>query len=100
MVEEEEDRARLEAAEMEKTNARIREKLERYQEVFDANQRLVALGNKVDQLAERYHQNRRKKALIDELLKLVMVENSKRKKQSPKARKAEKQKGPLNELLG
>ena len=91
-LKEEEDRARSEAAEMEKTNARIREKLERYQEVFDANQRLVALGNKVDQLAERYHQNRRKKALIDELLKLVMVENSKRKKQSPKVRKAEKQK--------
>ncbi|PQB04377.1 endonuclease MutS2 [Aureitalea marina] len=86
-----EEKAREESLQMEKTNKRIQNKLERYQELFDANQRLISLGKKFDQLAERYHNNKKKRELIDELVKLTMVENSKRKKVSPKRKKVQKQ---------
>ncbi len=77
---------------MEEVNARVQEKLESYQELFDANQKLISLGKKFDILSEKYFNNRQKKQLIDELMKLVMVENSKRKKLAPKVKKAVKAK--------
>ncbi|NND61968.1 MAG: DNA mismatch repair protein MutS [Flavobacteriaceae bacterium] len=86
----EEEKAREENKQLEKMNVKAQEKLERYQEIFDANQRLLALGKKVDTLSEKYHNNKRKKQLLDELMKLVMIENSKRKK--PEARSTKKKK--------
>src|SRR5690554_23073 len=83
-----EQKARLEGKQLEEVNARIQEKLESYQELYDANQKLVSLGRKFDTLAENYFNNKRKKVLIDELMKLVMIENSKRKKLAPKVKKA------------
>ncbi len=88
----EEQKARTESKQFEETNARVREKLESYQELFDANQKLISLGKKVDSLSEKYFNNRQKKQLIDELMKIVMVENSKRKKVAPKIKKVEKAK--------
>lgn len=88
----EEQKARLEGRQLEEVNAKVREKLESYQELFDANQKLISLGKKVDILAEKYFHNKQKKQLIDELMKVVMVENSKRKKLAPKAKKAVKAK--------
>jgi DNA mismatch repair protein MutS2 len=87
----EEQKAREEGKQLEEVNARVQEKLERYQELYDANQKLIALGKKVDALSEKYFNNKRKKELIDELMKLVMVENSKRKKVAPKVKRAAKQ---------
>ena len=88
----EEQKARVEGKQLEEINARVQEKLESYQELFDANQKLISLGKKVDILSEKYFNNRQKKQLIDELMKVVMVENSKRKKLAPKVKKAEKAK--------
>ena len=88
----EEQKARLESKQLEEVNARVQEKLESYQELFDANQKLISLGKKVDVLSEKYFNNKQKKQLIDELMKLVMIENSKRKKLAPKAKKAVKAK--------
>lgn len=84
----EEQKARLESKQLEEVNARVQEKLESYQELFDANQKLISLGKKFDSLSEKYFNNKQKKQLIDELMKLVMIENSKRKKLSPKIKKA------------
>ncbi len=86
----EEQKARIEGKQLEDVNARVQEKLESYQELFDANQKLISLGKKVDVLSEKYFNNKQKKQLIDELMKLVMIENSKRKKLAPKVKKAEK----------
>lgn len=88
----EEQKARLESKQLEEVNARVQEKLESYQELFDANQKLISLGKKVDVLSEKYFNNKQKKQLIDELMKLVMIENSKRKKLAPKVKKAVKAK--------
>ncbi|MGB1411065.1 MAG: endonuclease MutS2, partial [Flavobacteriaceae bacterium] len=82
-LKEQEQSAMVKAQELADTQKKVQEKLERYQEVFDANQRLVILGRKVDQLAERYFNKWTKKGLMEALFKLVMQENSKR---TPKAK--------------
>lgn len=69
-----------EADKLEEINAKIQKKLESYQELYDSNQRLIYLGQKVNDIAEKYFDNKQKKALMEELFKLVQIENSKRKK--------------------
>lgn len=86
-LKEEETKAREESKKMETINAKIQDKLERYQELYDANQRLIYMGTKVDDLAEKYFNNKDKKVLIGEFLKLVEIENSKRKKATVKEKK-------------
>ncbi|WP_010251226.1 endonuclease MutS2 [Myroides injenensis] len=86
-LKEEEIRAREESKKLESTNAKIQEKLERYQELFDSNQRLVSLGQKLDDLSEKYFNSKSKKTLFGDVLKIVEIENSKRKKTTPKEKK-------------
>ncbi|MEL6811776.1 MAG: DNA mismatch repair protein MutS [Bacteroidota bacterium] len=95
----EEEKAREESKQLEVTNARMRQKLESYQELFDANQRLIALGKKFDVLSERYFNNKQKRMLIDELMKLVMIENSKRKKPAPGSRAKKKEEKAKEHVL-
>jgi DNA mismatch repair protein MutS2 len=83
-LKEEESKAREESKKMELTNAKIKEKLERYQELYDANQRLIYIGQKLDDASEAYFNNKNKKVLLGELLKIVEIENSKRRKLSVK----------------
>lgn len=75
---------------LEETNARIQQKLENFQELYDSNQRMIYLGNKINELSEKYFNNKRKKELLGEFLKIVEMENSKRKKLTPKEKKIEK----------
>jgi DNA mismatch repair protein MutS2 len=90
-LKEEETKAREERKKLEDTNQRIRLKLESYQELYDSNQRIIYLGQKIDDMAGKYFNNKDKKELIGEFLKMVEIENSKRKKAtSPKEAAAEK----------
>jgi DNA mismatch repair protein MutS2 len=86
-LKEEETKAREESKKMETINVKIQDKLERYQELYDANQRLIYMGQKIDDIAEKYFNNKDKKTLIGEFLKVVEIENSKRKKLSAKEKK-------------
>ena len=79
-LKEEESKAREESKKMESINAKIQDKLERYQELYDANQRLIYLGQRLDDISEKYFNNKDKKTLIGDFLKMVEIENSKRKK--------------------
>lgn len=87
-LKEEEVKAREESKKMESINTKIQDKLERYQEMYDANQRLIYMGQKIDDISEKYFNNKDKKVLIGEFLKLVEIENSKRKKVTIKEKKA------------
>ncbi|RXG13400.1 DNA mismatch repair protein MutS2 [Leeuwenhoekiella aestuarii] len=78
--------------ELNKTNARIQEKLESYQELYDSNQRLIYLGQKLDDLSDKFFTNKNKKLLLDELYKVVQIENSKRAKLNAKQKRAQKAK--------
>jgi DNA mismatch repair protein MutS2 len=86
-LKEEEIRAREEGKKMEGINTRIQQKLESYQELYDANQRLIYMGQKLDDMSEKYFGNKNKKELIGEFLKMVEIENSKRKQATPKEKK-------------
>lgn len=85
---EEEIRAREEGKKMENINTKIQQKLESYQELYDSGQRLIYMGQKLDDMSEKYFNNKNKKELIGEFLKMVEIENSKRKKATPKEKKA------------
>lgn len=99
-LKEEETRAREESKKMENINTRIQQKLESYQELYDSNQKIIYIGQKIDDIAEKYFNNKNKKELIGEFLKIVEIENSKRKKATPKEVKAkvEKQKEIVAEV--
>ena len=72
--------------------AKLKSKLSNYQELFDHNQKMIVLGNKFNEIGERFFKNNKKRPLISELLKLVESENSKRKKKSNLLLKTEKEK--------
>ncbi len=88
-LKEEETKAREEGKKMELINVKIKDKLERYQELYDASQRLIYIGQKVDDISETYFNNKDKKVLIGDLLKIVEIENSKRRKISVKEKKVQ-----------
>lgn len=89
----EEEKARAEGVRLEEINNKVQHKLERFQELFDANQKVLYLGQKFDDLAKRYFDSKNKKEFIAATLKLVEIENAKRKHVTKKERiKEEKQK--------
>ncbi|CAM3378378.1 endonuclease MutS2 [Zobellia roscoffensis] len=91
-LQEEESKAREEASRLEMLNAKVKSKLENYQELYDHDQRMVQLGNKIDKAADRYFIDKKKRSLVSELLRIVETENSKRKKKTAKEAKVERTK--------
>ena len=77
-MKEEEIKAREESKKMETINAKVKQKLENYQELYDSNQKTIYLGHKIEAISEKYFNNKNKKELLGELLKVVEIENSKR----------------------
>ena len=91
-LKEEETKAREEGKKMETINVKIKQKLESYQELYDSNQKTIYIGQKIEDLAERYFNNKSKKDLIGEFLKIVEIENSKRTKATAKEIKVKEEK--------
>jgi DNA mismatch repair protein MutS2 len=91
-LKEEESKAREESKKLESTNVKIKQKLESYQELYDSNQKSIYLGQKVNDLANKYFNNKNKKELVGELMKMVEIENSKRMKATAKEIKVIEQK--------
>ena len=86
----EEVKAREESQKMEGINIKIKQKLESYQELYDSNQKLIYIGQKIDAISEKYFNNKNKKELLGEFLKIIEMENSKRQKATSKANKNQK----------
>jgi DNA mismatch repair protein MutS2 len=99
-LKEEETKAREEGRKMETINVKIKQKLESYQELYDSNQKTIYIGQKIETIAESYFNNKNKKNLIGEFLKIIEIENSKRIKATPKEAKAiiEKKKEVVKEI--
>ena len=99
-LKEEESKAREEGRKMENINVKIKQKLESYQELYDSNQKTIYIGQKIEDIAEKYFNNKNKKDLIGEFLKIIEIENSKRKKATVKETKAlvEKKKEIIEEV--
>ena len=97
-LKEKESKAKTESDKMENINAKLKAKLTSYQELFDHNQRMIVLGNKFNELSERYFINNKKRPLVAEVLRLVETENAKRKRKTAAvAKKEREQKKKLNE---
>ncbi len=99
-LKEKEDKVKSESDKMQTMNAKLKAKLTSYQELFDHNQRMIVLGNKVNELAERYFTNNKKRPLIAELLRIIETENAKRKRKTAAvAKKDQEQKKKLDEQV-
>lgn len=85
-----ESKAEIEGNKLEALNQKIKAKLNSYQELYDHNQRMIVLGNRTNEIAERYFDNGKKRPLIADLLRLVETENAKRKKKSAAEKRKEK----------
>jgi DNA mismatch repair protein MutS2 len=72
------------------TNDKIKSKLINYQELFDSNQRMIVVGNKLNEIAQRFFIDNKKRNLVSELIKLVDSLNSKRKKTNISKNKIDK----------
>ena len=88
-LKEKEEKTREEAKRLETLNNKIQSKLTSYQELYDQNQKFIYLGNKINEIAERYFEDKKRRPLIAEFLKIVETENSKRKAKSKKEKQAE-----------
>ena len=99
-LKEEETKAREESTKMEKINVKIKQKLESYQELYDSNQKIIYIGQKIEDLAAKYFNTKNKKELIGEFLKVIEIENSKRIKATSKEEKviAQKKKELIQEV--
>ena len=91
-LKQEEDKFKKENEKLNLTNDKIKSKLVNYQELFDSNQRMINVGNKLNDISERYFNNGKKRILISEILNLVDTLNSKRKKTNFSKVKLEKKK--------
>ena len=91
-LKQEEDKFKKENEKLNLTNDKIKSKLVNYQELFDSNQRMITVGNKLNNISERYFNNGKKRILISEILNLVDTLNSKRKKTNFSKVKLEKKK--------
>ena len=90
-LKDEETKAREEAKRLEELNDKVKSKLVNYQELYDQSQRMITLGSKVDQIAERYFYDGKRRPLVSEFLKLIEMENAKRKQISKEERTKQKE---------
>ena len=86
----EESRFKRENERLNVTNDKIKSKLINYQELFDSNQRMIVVGNKLNDIAQRFFNDNKKRSLVSEVIKLVDSLNSKRKKKNFLKNKLEK----------
>lgn len=86
-----ETKAEKEGEKLEQLNQKVKAKLNSYQELYDHNQRMIVLGNRVNDVADRYFDNGKKRPLIADLLRLVETENAKRKKKSAAEKRKERE---------
>ena len=81
-LKEKELQAEEESSKLVVLNNKTKEKLIRYQELFDHSKKMINIGNKLDDIAEKYFLNNKKRIMISDVIQLIESENSKRKKKS------------------
>tara|TARA_B100000767_G_C19773147_1_gene541175 strand:- start:1576 stop:3726 length:2151 start_codon:yes stop_codon:yes gene_type:complete len=63
-------------------NEKTKNKLINYQELYDHNKKMILLGNKLEEIAEKHYIKNKKRSMISKVIQLIELENSKRKKKS------------------
>jgi len=75
-------KASIESEKLERLNSKLEEKLKSYQKLYEYHSKMIQLGERVDELSEKYFQDQKKRNLVSGFLRLVETENSKRKKKA------------------
>jgi len=83
--------AEEESSKLAELNIKTKIKLTNYQELYDHNKKMILLGNKINDIAEKYFINNKKRPMISDAIQLIESENSKRKKKSVSVIKNQKQ---------
>lgn len=83
--------AEEESSKLAELNIKTKIKLTNYQELYDHNKKMILLGNKINEIAEKYFVNNKKRPMISDAIQLIESENSKRKKKSVSVIKNQKQ---------
>ena len=83
--------AEEESSKLAELNIKTKIKLTNYQELYDHNKKMILLGNKTNDIAEKYFVNNKKRPMISDAIQLIESENSKRKKKSVSVIKNQKQ---------
>lgn len=86
------------AIKLDDTQDRVQQKLEDFQELYDSYQRHIQLGKKFDQLAKDFSNNKKKRLLLDELMKMIITENVKRQPKPQKKAEAKKEQGKKKQV--
>ncbi|MEN8764267.1 MAG: endonuclease MutS2 [Wenyingzhuangia sp.] len=76
---------------VEKEN-KLKEKLERFQTLYDSNQRILNIGRKTNELINKYFQTNNKKEFRKDFEKWVIIEKSKYDQAHPKIKKTKPEK--------
>ncbi|WP_196893467.1 endonuclease MutS2 [Aureivirga marina] len=71
---------------------KIQHKLESFQELYDNNQKMLNMGRKVNDIANKFFQTKNKKQMIAEFTKWMAIEQSKHIAKNPPVPKQEKKK--------
>jgi len=84
-LKEKEIKAEEESNKLAALNEKTQNKLSNYQELYDGNKKMIILGNKLDEIAEKFFLNNKKRIMISDVIQLIESENSKKKKKSASA---------------
>ena len=76
--------------ELELTKEKIQQKLYDFQQLYDREQKTMNIGRKVVEMSDSYLKTKNKKQLINNFLKVVEMENSKKTKEVQQYKKIEK----------
>jgi len=91
-MEHQSSKAKEHAHHLAEKEAKIQEKLESFQSLYDKNQRMLSVGRKVNELLNKYFQTNNKKEFRAELDKWVLIEKTKHEKINPKVKKTKTEK--------
>lgn len=75
---------------LEETQEKIQQKLYDFQQLYDKEQKSLMLGKRINEMADSYLKSKNKKQLVNNFLKIIEIENSKKTKEVQQQRKIEK----------
>lgn len=73
-LEKEQDKAKNVSQELTDKKVKLQTKIDSFQELYDSNQKMLVIGRKINELANRYFQNNNKKQLLASFNKWITVE--------------------------
>lgn len=91
-LEKEQNKAKQQTSNLSEKELKIQEKLERFQELYDNNQKMLYIGRKINEMSNLYFQTNNKKKLLADFMKWTLIEKNKYAKLHKTEKKTKSQK--------